>query len=360
MPARALQLLAGCTGSASSYGRHRTRSALGILQGARYGLILFLRWCTPATACWLLAQLDVSTPAHVITMFTCATRAVEDATDKMQVPHTQLARGKSVSVLSPSPKLLKRSMWRARRALVQHRARLLVGLHRAREPRSPTLGTQPPSAASNVSTAFATSIWCLTPPTRAWLRAPRRKPVGCHLLVTWHLNEWRRVTAHLRARSASVSGGPRGFFKVRRASVCACIAARLFWGRRGVRRRGGGAGQAHSRRAFWRACAVAPAARALLRCLSRRLRLAGRGSWRPAKPLLVSELPSILAGALRVGFRRPARLVKVRRASGRARGAARLFWGRRGVARRGAEGCKPPASGLACAHRLPRLVRCCA
>jgi hypothetical protein len=51
--------------------------------------------------------------------------------------------------------------------------------------------------------------------------------------------ERRRVTAHLRARSASLSGGPRGFFQVRRASGCACTAARLFWGRRGVRREGG-------------------------------------------------------------------------------------------------------------------------
>ena len=62
--------------------------------------------------------------------------------------------------------------------------------------------------------------------------------VRCQLLVTWHLNEWRRVTAHLRARSALVSGGPRGSYKVRRASGCACGAARLFWGRRGVGRRG--------------------------------------------------------------------------------------------------------------------------
>jgi hypothetical protein len=38
------------------------------------------------TACWLLAQLDVSTPTHVNTMFTCGTRAVEDATDNMHVP----------------------------------------------------------------------------------------------------------------------------------------------------------------------------------------------------------------------------------------------------------------------------------
>ena len=47
----------------------------------------------------------------------------------------QLARTR-VSDLSPSPELLERSVRRARRALIQHRARLLVGLHRAREPRT--------------------------------------------------------------------------------------------------------------------------------------------------------------------------------------------------------------------------------
>jgi hypothetical protein len=58
---------------------------------------------------------------------------------------------------------------------------------------------------------------------------------GCHLLVTWHR---RRDGPHTRARSASVSGSPRGFFQVRRASGCACGAARRFRGRRGVTRRG--------------------------------------------------------------------------------------------------------------------------
>jgi hypothetical protein len=77
------------------------------------------------------------------------------------------------------------------------------------------LGTYPvtyPAAvsASNASTAIATLIRCWTSPTRAWLRATRRRGASCQLLVTWHLNEWRRDAQHTRARSASVPGGPRG------------------------------------------------------------------------------------------------------------------------------------------------------
>ena len=72
----------------------------------------------------LLAQLDVTTPTHVDTLFIRVTRAVEDATDKKTCA-PQLARTR-VSDLSPSPELLKRSVRRARRALIQHCARLLV------------------------------------------------------------------------------------------------------------------------------------------------------------------------------------------------------------------------------------------
>ena len=36
----------------------------------------------------LLAQLDVTTPTHVVTLFIRVTGAVEDATDKMRVPHS--------------------------------------------------------------------------------------------------------------------------------------------------------------------------------------------------------------------------------------------------------------------------------
>ncbi len=45
----------------------------------------------------LLAQLDVSKPMHVDTMFIRVTRAVEDATDKMQVPwHNHSLREENV------------------------------------------------------------------------------------------------------------------------------------------------------------------------------------------------------------------------------------------------------------------------
>ena len=156
--------------------------------------------------------------------------------------------------------------------------------------------------------------------------ADRHRGARCQL-VTWHLNDWRRDALHTRARSASVSGGPRGFFKVRRASGCACGAAQLFWGRRGVIRRG--AEGCKPPASGWRVCtgsrglrAAAPALGTLapggggLGAAGAGLdalweAFAGRGRrhpWRLNCP--------ILTGALRVDARRSARLLQ---------GAARVW-----------------------------------
>ena len=175
-------------------------------------------------------------------------------------------------------------------------------------------------------------------------------------LVTWQLNEWRRDAPHTRARSASVSGGPRA--RERCGARLGVSTARR--GCYGVGAASNGAGRrgASLRRAVG-VCALAPAACALLRRLSGRLRRAGagwarlaRGSIRSGKPLrgVAAWVPvlncPILTGALRVDCRRSARLVK---------GAARV-WGvpaarcgcygsaRRWTARGGAGAL--PASGL--------------
>ena len=66
---------------------------------------------------------------------------------------------------------------------------------------------------------------------------------------------------------------------------------------------------------------------------------AGRGNWQLSP--LASELPYPDRRAPR---RLQAVCCKVRRVPGVACGSARLLRGRRGVKRRGAEGCKPPAS----------------
>ena len=102
--------------------------------------------------------------------------------------------------------------------------------------------------------------------------------LGCH---PWLLN--------CPTLAGALCVRPRGSYKVRRVPVCACDSARLFLARRGCARRG--TGHAYTPASGWFVCARAPAARALLRWLSGRLRrLAGwarlvRGSWRHGKPL---------------------------------------------------------------------------
>jgi hypothetical protein len=198
------------------------------------------------------------------------------------------------------------------------------------------------------------------------LRATRRRGASCQL------NEWRRDAQHSRARSASVSGGPRGSCKVRRASGCACGAARRFCGRRGIGRTARGGWRGCTLRRAVGVCALAPAARALLRWLSGRLRPVEAGWTRlPRGSSVLCEAlrrrchhwclncPT-LAGALRVDSRQSARLVK---------GAARVWVCMRlGAApsdsarRRTARGGVGAHSGerLACVHWLPRRARCCA
>jgi hypothetical protein len=74
----------------------------------------------------------------------------------------------------------------------------------------------------------------------------------------------------------------------RRAFVAPCGAARRFCGRRGVQTVRGSR-QAHFRQAFWRVCAVAPAARVPLRCCSR------APGWRARTELMVSALGRLCA-----------------------------------------------------------------
>ncbi len=150
--------------------------------------------------------------------------------------------------------------------------------------------------------------------TRVYIRAMKRSlwRAGASCDVAPKRSEWRTCS-----RSESVPGGPLGSRKVRRVSGCACGSARRFQGRRGVGQRGAGRLSCGKRRV----CTGSRGARAA--ALGRRARAADRGRldaccaglMRPfCERCCVVATPGLknptLAGALRVGFRWPARLLK--------------------------------------------------